>query len=49
MRKEVHKTYNRAFMPPPRVSAKSFVVYEMNSSMVQSGKILVTQNGKNSQ
>jgi D-alanyl-D-alanine carboxypeptidase len=49
-RRELHKIYKKAFVPPPKISAKSYTIYEMKvDGNEDSGKILATINGKNSQ
>ena len=50
-RRELHKVYKKAFIPPPKISAKAYVIYEVieKNNNGNGSKILATINGKNSQ
>jgi D-alanyl-D-alanine carboxypeptidase len=48
LRKEINKNYTKHFIPPPKLTAKSYIIYEVKQRREDS-KVIVSFNSKNSQ
>jgi D-alanyl-D-alanine carboxypeptidase len=48
VRKEINKNYTKHFMPPPKLTAKAYIIYEVKPIKEES-RVIVAFNSKNSQ
>lgn len=48
VRKEINKNYTKHFVPLPKLTAKSFIIYEVREGFEQS-RIITAFNSKNCQ
>ena len=47
MRREIHRNYRKPFVPPPKITAKSYVIYEAKKSSDEPN-VLASFNSKTS-
>jgi hypothetical protein len=48
LRREINRNYTKPFQPPPKITAKSYIIYELLEKG-SSGRVVVSFNSKNSQ